>query len=294
MTKGQQAVLFIIVLLLLVVLGLLAVTLMTGKDTASEVPTLAVLITTTALPTRAPSDASIPIDVPPTWTARPTRTSPATNTPGATHTATSLPTITPTFAPTFTPRPTKIVTPTPSGPSATSGLRNPGFGGIGGDTIPGWSWWAEDNFTPGGEYDPDTTFDTPLFKQADDPVRFITGPTLQIDAVEHLKFRVHVFQTVPVSPTAKVGFRVSAGAFSDTGVVKMAAGIDGAGGSDCSNAQWSDEVSLDQAGGVRSIVAPEVVAGRAGWVTVCLYAEPAYAAISNAAFFDDAELTVNP
>ena len=39
---------------------------------------------------------------------------------------------------------------------------------------------------------------------------------------------------------------------------------------------------------------PAVVAGASGRVTVCLYAEPLYAAVSNAAFFDDAVLTVGP
>jgi hypothetical protein len=97
-----------------------------------------------------------------------------------------------------------------------------------------------------------------------------------------------------VSPTAKIGFQVQAGAFSDTGLVQMAVGIDPSGGPGCAAAVWSDQVLLDQKQFVQPLVAPQVVAGSNGQVTVCIYAEPFYAAISNAAFFDDAELTVNP
>jgi hypothetical protein len=166
--------------------------------------------------------------------------------------------------------------------------------GIRSSDIPGWSWWAEDNFTPGGVYDPNTSFDTPLFKQADDPVRFITGPTLQIDAVQHLKFRVHVFQTVLITPTARVRFRVSAGAFSDTGVIQIAAGIDVNGRPNCDNARWGEMAYLDQETGVQTVATPFATVGESGQVTVCFYAEPVYAAVSNAAFFDNAELSVNP
>jgi hypothetical protein len=292
MTKGQQIVLALIIVLLFGVTGLLATTLINSKEATSPLPTLAIQPTATA--TRPPTDTPTPITVPPTWTPLPTWTPYPTDTPRPTHTATSPPTISPTFAPTFTPRPTKVVTPSLPGPTTTLGLQNPDFEGIRDNAIPGWSWWAEDNFTPGGDYNPDTSFETPLFKQADDPARFINGPTLQIDAVQHLKFKVHVFQTVPVSPTATVGFQVLAGAYAETGIIRLAAGIDPDGGPDCVNAQWSDIVTLNQEQGVRSIAAPEVVAGRVGRVTVCLYAEPLYAAISNAVFFDDAELIVNP
>ncbi len=291
MTRGQQFVLSIIILMLFGVTVLLAITLLTSDDSASSVPTLAVIDAATAPPTLPPGDTATPFTVPPTWTPGPTRTPRFTSTPRPTHTATSPPTISPTFAPTFTPRPTEIVTPSLPGPTTTVGLQNPGFEGVRGNTIPGWDWWADDNFSPGGEYNPDTSFDTPLFKQADDPVRIIDGPTLQIDAVQHLKFKVHVFQTVPVSPTTKVDFQVMAGAFSGSGVIKLAAGLDPLGGRDCSKARWSDFLFLDQEGGVQSIVAPSVVAGEAGLVTVCLYAEPLYPAISNAAYFDNAELT---
>ncbi len=290
MTKGQQIVLVVMVIMLLGVTVLLAITLLSTNDAASEVPTLAVL-PTIMVPSAGTSAAVI---VPPTWTPEPTRTPPATGTPRATPTATSPPTITPTFAPTFTPQPTEVVTPTPPGPTTTLGLVNSGFEGISNNTIPGWNWWAEDNFEPGGDYNPDTSYDTPLFKRADDPVRFINGSTLQIDAVQHLKFKTHVYQTVVVTPTAKVGFQVLASAFSDTGVVQIAAGIDPLGREGCGSARWSDSSFLDQGQSVQAVVAPEVVAGSDGRVTVCLYAEPLYPAVSNAAFFDDAELTVIP
>ena len=293
MTKGQQITLAIVIAMLFGVTLLLAITLINTNRAASPVPTLALLPTTTAVATQLVYTPT-PITVPPTWTPLPSRTAYATSTPPQTRTSTPPPTISPTFAPTFTPRPTEVVTPSLPGPTDTLGLQNPTFEGIRDNTIPGWSWWAADNFTPGGDYNPDTSFDTPLFKQADDPVRFINGPTLQIDAEKYLKFDVHVFQTVTVSPTATVRFQVLAGAFADTGAIQLAAGIDPDGGPDCSNAQWSDLVYLNQEQSVQPIIAPEVKVGRAGKVTVCLYAEPLYAAISNAAFFDDAELTVNP
>jgi hypothetical protein len=293
MTKGQQIVLVVIIVLLFGVTGALALVLLNSQKAAPPalVPTLAIqpASTTAAWPTDTPA----PIVAPPTWTLPPTRTSYPTNTPRATHTATSPPTITPTFAPTFTPRPTQEVTSSLPGPTATVGLQNPGFEGVTNEDIPGWSWWAEDNFTPGGDYNPDTSYETPLFKLADDRARIINGPTLQIDAVQHLKFKVHVFQTVPVTPTASVGFQVQAGAYSGSGIIQLAAGIDPDGGPDCNNARWSDIVPLNQEQSVRTIVAPEVTAGHEGKVTVCLYAEPLYAAISNAAFFDDAELIVS-
>ena len=182
----------------------------------------------------------------------------------------------------------------PSPPTVLLGLQNPGFEGVRADTIPGWDWWAEDNFAPEGNYNPDTSFDTPLFKPADDRLRIINGQTLQIDAMQHLKFRVHIFQTVPVSPTANVGFQVLASAFSGSGAIQAAVGIDSLGGPDCSNARWSETVFLDQGQGVRPIVAPQIVAGDTGQVTLCIYAEPQFAAVSNAVFFDDAELVVNP
>jgi hypothetical protein len=292
MTRGQQIVLLVLIFSLLVVTGLLVYTLINSSKAASPVPTLTIRLTDTVPPTPPLNDTPALRTVPPTWTPPPTRTPPLSSTPRPTGTATPLPTITRTFAPTFTPRPT--VTPSLPGPTTTAALQNPGFQGIRDDTIPGWSWWAEDNFAPGGEYNPDTSYETPLFKQADDPVRRINGPTLQIDAVQHLKFKVYIYQTVPVSPTLEVGFQVMAGAFSGSGAIKVAAGIDARGGRDCNAARWSDLVFLNQDSGVQRIVAPQVIASNTGQITVCLYAEPLYPAISNAVFFDDAELIVNP
>lgn len=292
MTRGQQLILIVLVLMVLGVTALLAITLINSDEDTSPTAPQAVTTATTVPTMRPLVGTATAITVPPTWTPLPTRTAPATNTPGPTHTATAPPTITPTFMPTFTPKPTEVVTPSEASPTATLALQNPGFEGIADDIIPGWSWWAEDNFTAGGDYDPNTSFDTPLFKQADDPVRLINGPTLQIDATQHVKFNVYVYQTVPVSPTTKVGFQVMAGAFSDTGAIQLAAGIVPGGSEDCNNARWSDLLLLDQRGGVQPIVAPEVTAGSSGQVTLCIYAEPLYAAVSNAAFFDDAELTL--
>jgi hypothetical protein len=85
-----------------------------------------------------------------------------------------------------------------------------------------------------------------------------------------------------------------AGAFSGSGAIQIAVGIDSRGGSDCSSARWSEIVFIDQGQGVQPIVAPEVIADDTGRVTLCIYAEPQFPAVSNAAFFDDAELIVNP
>lgn len=291
MTRTQQIALLVILLVLFVVLALLAVTLLNLNQAASPEPTaVGVLPTGTATRLR-PSATSVPtVAFVPTWTMLPTSTAYPTNTPRPTHTATSPPTASSTFAPTFTPRPTEVITATPAAPTGTMELQNPGFEGISENVIPGWSWWAEDNFEPGGEYNSGTSYDTPLFKQADDPVRRIDGPTLQIDGERHLKFKVHVFQTVVVSPSTTVNFQVLGSAFSDVSVIQMAAGLDPAGGPDCTNAQWGEMVPLDQEQGVLPLAAPEVQAGEDGRVTVCLYAEPLYPAVSNAAFFDSAEL----
>jgi serine/threonine protein kinase len=191
-----------------------------------------------------------------------------------------LPTVTPTETP--TPIPTKVVIPK---------LQNPGFEGISDNFIPGWSWWAVDNFA-GGDYDPNTSFDTPLFKQADDPARFIHGATLQVDAAGFLKFKAHVFQAVTVSPGATVHFRALASAYSDAGDIKMVAGIDPNGSPGCGSARWGDLVTINQEDGVVQLVAPQAVVGDAGRVTVCLCAEALHATAHNAAFFDSAELFV--
>jgi uncharacterized protein YraI len=178
-------------------------------------------------------------------------------------------------------------------PTRPPTLQNPGFEGIRNEQIPGWHWWAYDNYSAGPS-DSATSYDTPLIKQADDAARLITGPTLQIDAAGFLKFRVHVYQTVAVAPGARVNFAVSAQAFADVDRIKLAAGIDPNGGRGCTNARWGEMSLLNQGDGVAQLSAPQVVASAAGQVTVCIYAETLYPAANNAAYFDDARLTVRP
>lgn len=293
MTKAQQIILVFMILALFGVIALLVVTLLNLQETKEQAPMLTVALLPSATDTHIP-DTPTPFSVPPTWTPSPSPPPSDTPTPLPTRTPTSLPTASPTFPPTWTPQPTQVVTPSLPGPTTTASLQNPGFEGIKFEEIPGWEWWGQDNFEPGGAYNPDTSYETPFIKQADDPRRLISGPTLQIDAEEHLKFYAHVFQTVTISPTTRVGFQISAGAYADAGVIKMAAGIDPNGGPDCVNAQWSDIVFQNQEQAVQRITSPIITVGPKGQVTVCLYAEPLYAGVSNAAFFDDAELLINP
>jgi len=173
-------------------------------------------------------------------------------------------------------------------------LRNPGFGGIQPNDIPGWSWWAMDNYSSDTPYDPGTSLDTPFFGPSSDPTRQISESTLQIVATAFVKFRVHIFQTTSAYPRVTTRFQALAKAYSNQGGIMVAAGIDPNGGSDCSQARWGDILSIDQSNDTVRLVAPDVVAGPAGRVTVCLYAETIYPAHNNAAFFDDAELIANP
>ena len=199
-------------------------------------------------------------------------------------------TLTPTSMPTPTPMPTSP--PTPTTETKSSDLQNPGFEEIRPNEIPGWRWLADDNFTSDEDYDPETTFITPLFKQADDPVRFINGPTLQIDGIAFMKFRAYVFQTVSVTPGISLHFQVRARAYADAErPIRVVAGIDPNGGSNCDNAHWSEALPISQRDGVVQRVTPDIIAGSAGRVTVCLRAESlATVGASHAAFFDDARL----
>jgi hypothetical protein len=191
------------------------------------------------------------------------------------------PSATPTPSQTPTPAPTIVVRPR---------LQNPGFEGIRDNIIPGWRWWAYDNYS--GVYDPDNSYDTPLFKQADDPTRFINGPTLQIDAAAFLRFKVHVFQVTSIPTNTRVRFQVSAGAYADNEGINLAAGIDPNGGPNCNNARWGEVSATSQADGVVRLLSPDVTVGFSGQATVCLLAEPLSPAVNNAAFFDDAQLIV--
>jgi serine/threonine protein kinase len=209
------------------------------------------------------------------------------------------PTILPPVEPPPTPRrtatPTREPTPTPLGPNTVLRLQNPGFDGIlQENAIPGWQWWAEDNYGAGEEYDPGTSFDTPVFTQAEDPARMINGPTLQIEATAFVNLRVHVFQTVSAPPSATVRFQVSAKAFSNAGGIRLAAGIDPDGGPDCSQARWGDELTIDQSWGAVQLFAPDMAVGPTGRATVCLRAENVNPGRSNAAYFDNAALIANP
>jgi hypothetical protein len=170
-------------------------------------------------------------------------------------------------------------------PTPIISLGNPSFTGIRENVIPGWDWWARDG---------SSGFAKPALKQADDPARTINGATLQIDAAGFLRFQVYVYQTVDAPPATVVRFRARAGAYADECPIKVGAGVDPSGGHNCDDARWDDQPEIDQGSGVVALSAPEVRVGQGGRVTVCLYAETMCPARSNAAFFDDAELTASP
>lgn len=195
--------------------------------------------------------------------------------------------------PTPTAIPTKSggETPTPLRPNTLLSLQNPDFERVGEYGIPGWTLSPEDNYN-GEDYDPNTSFDTPFLKQADN--RAINGPTLQMDGTTNVKFKVHVFQVVVVPPSTMVHFQASAGAFSDDGDIKLAAGVDPDGDKNCSRAHWGDPWMINQEDGVVQVVSPDVVVGPAGRVTICLYAESLSPASHHAAYFDSAMLIGNP
>ena len=207
--------------------------------------------------------------------------------------------IEPTLLPTVTAPPTPIRTPTPTAtpslptPNTVVSLQNPGFEGIHDNLIPGWHWWAEDNFLD-KKCRSDPCFDTPSFSQTNDPARMIDGATLQIEATAFVGLKVYVLQTVSVSPTVPVRFEAWAKAYSDLGGIQLAAGIEPSGSTDCSQAQWGDTLLVDQSQDPVRLVAPTVAVGQAGRVTVCLYAASVYPAHNNAAYFGDASLIANP
>jgi len=204
---------------------------------------------------------------------------------------TILPTVKVTLAPARIPTPT--ATPSLPGPNTAVRLQNPGFERVHDNLIPGWLWWAEDNFIDKKcSYDP--CFDTPSFSQTNDPARVIDGPTLQVEATAFVGLKVYILQTASVSPTVPVRFQASAKAYSDLGGVRLAVGIEPNGSPDCSQARWGGTLLVDQSHGAVRLVTPTVVVGQAGRVTVCLGAESVYPARSNAAFFDNAILIANP
>jgi hypothetical protein len=205
-----------------------------------------------------------------------------------------LPARTSSVAPTRAPEsPAKEVT-TPAAPNAPIPLENPGFEGITETTIPGWWRSAYDNYSSGDTFDSDTSFEQPFFKQADDPARAITGPTLQIDTAGFPKFRAFVYQTANVPPGATVRFSVSARAYSSEGDILVKAGVDPDGTLGCEWALWGGQIAINESAGIVRLVSPDVTAGQAGRVTICVFAETVYASPHQAAFFDDAELVTNP
>jgi hypothetical protein len=159
--------------------------------------------------------------------------------------------------------------------------------------IPGWQWDAYVNYQPGDEYDPQESFAEPLFEAADDPVRRINGSTLKIETIRWLKYQAWVYQTVSVTTGSSVYFQVKANAYSSIDDIIMGAGVDPRGGEGCDGAEWN-RVTINQDDGVVTITSPRVTVREKGAVTACLYAEPRYPDVNNAAFFDQAELIASP
>ncbi|MBE9507030.1 MAG: hypothetical protein IMY86_03190 [Chloroflexi bacterium] len=240
------------------------------------------------IPTLFPTVSPWPTP-PPTWTPTPTSTPQFTPTPRPTGTPAGTPTPEPTFPPTSTFTPTPLPTPTPRP------LENPTFEGIQPNSIPGWQTGGFVNWASGDEFDPGTSYAAPRFHQADDPLQRINGPTLQIDTEPWVKLRAWTFQTVDVEPGSLVQFQIRAAGFvkDTTGHYILKAGVDPEGGEGCEAAQWGDEQTINQNAGAVTLVSPEVVAGQAGRVTVCAFAETQYAQVYHAAFFDDAALTTS-
>lgn len=230
------------------------------------------------------ADQTVTPALPPTWTPtasptpRPTVTRFPTPTPGPTRTTAPIPTGTP--------------TPTPT-PVAVH-LENADFNDILPDRVPGWEVAAEVNWEAGMPFNPDSSFARPWFKSADDPVRFINGSTLQIETSEWVKFRVTLYQTVEVAPGSRVQFEIKARGYSSGASIQVRASIDPQGRAACEGGAWGEIERLDQSMGVTTLRSPQAVVGSGGRVTVCFAAEPQYAVVKNAAFFDDAVLWALP
>jgi hypothetical protein len=226
----------------------------------------------------------------PTWTPTPIPTPGPTSTSGPTHTPKPTSTGIPTLRPTLTPAPTNTPTPTPKP------LENPTFDGLTENDVPGWQTGAYVNWKPGDEFDPASSYAAPRFHPADDPSQRISDSTLQIDTVDWVKLRAWVYQAVDVTPGSRVVFQVRAAAVvkDTTGGYFVKAGVDPEGGEGCDAARWGEQRQINQTDGIVTLSSPEVVAGKGGRVTVCMFAETQYAQAWHAAFFDDAALTVLP
>jgi hypothetical protein len=175
-------------------------------------------------------------------------------------------------------------------------LENTTFEGITENIIPGWQTGAFVNWTSGEEFDPATSYAIPRFHRADDPRQQINGSTLQVDTVPWVKLRAWVFQTAEVEPGSRVQFQVRAMGFvkETAGGYILKAGVDPDGGEGCDAARWGSEHIVNQMDGVVVLESPEAVAGDAGRVTVCMFAETQFAQVYHAVFFDDAALAVSP
>ncbi len=270
MSRNQKVILAILALVDVVVIAILAGTVVRGMQQQSlsvtPLPTLVARATAVEIPTWTPTPLSTPV---PTLLPRQTRTPRPTRTP--------FPTSTPTPVP--TPGPVELV--------------NPDFDMLMPNRIPGWQWDAFVNYRPGDNYDAQNSYAEPQFEAADDPARCINGSTLKIETIRWVKFQAWVRQTVSVTAGSTVYFQVKASAFSSIEKLRLGAGVDINGVDDCSGAKWG-EVTINQDDGVVTITSPRVVVGQNGRVTVCLFAEPDYPDVNNAAFFDQAVLIAAP
>jgi len=185
------------------------------------------------------------------------------------------------------------------GPLAGSALAQFDFGTAlkNGTFDQGMGYWqtyaSEHKVYDGKDLDYAESFFTPSFKMADDPQRFISDATLQIDAVEFTRWQGGIYQVINVPPEAELWFTLQAAAFStgqDTqGSITVLAGIDPKGGSGCAGALWSEPHSIghsQQAG----LASPHVKVGSEGRATVCIQGEAQYALYKSALFVDNVKL----
>jgi len=300
LTRTQKIILLVLAVADVVVIGgMAAVILSSMRAAAQPAPTATadVVNTPIVVATWTPT---------PTLTPRPTMPARLTNTPTAT--ATPHPTMTPTATATATPIPQATIRVTLEGANFDYLLPN---------RIPGWTWDAYVNYKPGDPYDPETSYAEPVFTAADDPARQIDGTTLKVETMRWLRFRAWVHQTVTVTAGSAVSFQIRAKAFSSLDSLIVKAGIDPRGAGNCHGALWGQELRINQDSGIVTLTSPRVIAAAIpptpeaedqegsdeepaenqpalGRVTVCFSAEPSYPHINNAAFFDQASLTVAP
>jgi hypothetical protein len=294
LSRTQKIILLVLAFLDFVVIGGLA----------------AVVITSSRVPAQAPPTATTGATrrVVATWTPQPTET------PRPTLPARLTNTPAPTGTPVPTPTPTETPTPRPPEPVVLNGAD---FDFIMPNRIPGWAWDAYVNYKDGDEYEPESSYAEPLFTAADDPAREINGRTLKIETIRWLKYRAWVHQTITLTAGSRVTFQIRAKAFSSLDRLIVKAGIDPTGAGHCYDAVWGAEKRINQDDGTVLLSSPQVVVraqesdaesvdeeeredaditpeATQGRVTLCFFAEPTYAHINNAAFFDRAELTVAP